>query len=48
MRIAKQYDMEFIEVSSKDGTNIEALFNRLGTKVSQYVRNTQKSPAEDA
>ncbi len=34
MKIAAQYEMEFIEVSSKDGTNIETLFNRLGAKVS--------------
>lgn len=34
--------MDFIEVSSKDNTNINALFNKLGERVAEYVRNVQK------
>lgn len=43
MRAAKKYQMEFMEVSSKDGTNINALFNKLIEKVSEYVKSLQKS-----
>ena len=32
-----------MEVSSKDGTNINSLFNKLGEKVAEYVKATQKS-----
>lgn len=38
--------MEFIEVSSKEGTNINTLFNKLGEKVAEYVKNTQKLAPE--
>lgn len=38
--------MDFMEVSSKDGTNINALFNKLGERVAEYVRSAQKTAPE--
>jgi hypothetical protein len=32
--------MDFMEVSSKDGTNISALFDKIGEKVANYVKKT--------
>lgn len=48
MRVAKKYQMEFMEVSAKDGTNINSLFSKLGEKVAEYVKNVQKVAPEDA
>ena len=36
-----------MEVSSKDGTNINALCNKLGEKVVEYVKSVQKSAPDD-
>ena len=44
--MAAKYEMDFLEVSAKDGTNIKQLFNDLGTKVYRYVRENQDSPEE--
>lgn len=40
-RMASQYQMDFIEVSAKDATNISSLFNKLGERVYEYVKKTQ-------
>lgn len=37
-----------MEVSAKDGTNINTLFAKLGEKVAEYVKNVQKVAPEDA
>lgn len=38
--MANKYQMDFMEVSSKDGTNITSLFDLIGEKVAGYVKKT--------
>ena len=35
--------MDFMEVSAKDGTNIQELFNKLGERVYGFVKSTQST-----
>lgn len=39
--------MDFMEVSSKDGTNIGTLFDRIGERVAKYVNKTNPTPYDN-
>jgi hypothetical protein len=38
-KLAAKYDMTFMEVSAKDGANIEKLFNELGHQVHNKIKS---------
>jgi GTPase SAR1 family protein len=38
-KLAAKYDMTFMEVSAKDGANIEKLFNELGHQVHKKIKS---------
>ena len=43
-KLASTFNMSFIEVSAKSGYNIEALFEELGSRVYEEIKDSQKSP----
>ena len=43
-KLASKFNMHFIEVSAKSGYNIEALFEELGSRVYEEIKDSQKSP----
>ena len=43
-KLASTFNMSFIEVSAKSGYNIEALFEDLGSRVYEEIKDSQKSP----
>jgi hypothetical protein len=45
--MAKRFEMEFIEVSSKSGKNIDELFKNLSSKVMNLLIKKQKKIAEE-
>lgn len=45
--MANKYQMDFMEVSSKDGTNITPLFDRIGERVAKYVMKTTNLTPND-
>ena len=45
--MASKFQMDFLEVSAKDGTNINELFAKLGERVYDYIKKTQNIPLKD-
>lgn len=46
-KMADKYQMDFMEVSSKDGTNITPLFDKIGERVANYVKKTNQTPYDN-
>ena len=45
--MASKFQMDFMEVSAKDGTNINELFAKLGERVYDYIKKTQNISIKD-
>lgn len=41
-KLADRYGMNFMEVSAKDGTGINELFNNLGESIYDQIKTTEK------